>query len=148
MLYQRDRYLSRFPEESATLETFRYLAKVKEQVHTKQKLESRSSDVAARVLTVYRYTHTYAQSHILIELGKWEGSNHQDIPEGDKKEERGITQCQGVNRWGLFSKRKKSDGLQMIRVGGWVGEGEDWHNRKSPTQVMENRKVESKPDFS
>lgn len=51
------------------------------------------------------------------------GSNHQAIPEGDKKEEREeLHNVKESTDGGLFSKRKKSDGLQMIRVGGWVGE--------------------------
>ena len=50
------------------------------------------------------------------------GSNHQDIPEGDKKEER--EELHNVKEsidGGLFSKRK-NDGLQVIGVGGRVGE--------------------------
>ena len=51
------------------------------------------------------------------------GSNHQDIPEGDKKEEREeLHSVKESTDGGLFSKMKKSDGLQVIGVGGRVGE--------------------------
>ena len=51
------------------------------------------------------------------------GSNHQDIPEGDKKEEREeLHNVKESTDGGLFSKMKKMEGLQMVRVGGWVGE--------------------------
>lgn len=51
------------------------------------------------------------------------GSNHQDIPEGDKKEEREeLHNVKESTDGGLFSKRKKNDGLQVIGVGGRVGE--------------------------
>lgn len=69
----------------------------------------------------------------------------QDIPEGDKKEEEELHNVKESTDGGLFSKRKKSDGLQMIG-GGWVGE-ERTDITVNPQQVMENRKV-SKPDFS
>jgi len=51
------------------------------------------------------------------------GSNHQDIPEGDKKEEREeLHNVKESTDGGLFSKRKKNDGLQVIGGGGRVGE--------------------------
>jgi len=77
------------------------------------------------------------------------GSNHQDIPEGDKKEEREeLHNVKESTDGGIIFQKEEEWWIASDWGGGTGWGGEDWHKPKSPTRLMENRKVESKPDFS
>lgn len=77
-------------------------------MYTKQTLESRSSDVAAGVLTVYRYTHTHTQRHILIELEKWEGAiTRTSQRETKRRKERNYTMSRSQQTGDYFPKGRR-----------------------------------------
>lgn len=56
-------------------------------------------------------------------MGKWEGAiTRTSQRETKRRKERNYTMSRSQQTGGLFSKRKKNDGLQVIGVGGRVGE--------------------------